>query len=148
MGILDNFSGAKKNVPLEQARVNMLQTEEQFKLLCLELGNFVFQKSERGEEVSADYLPLISKIRQAKANQESFRANWLQLQGLMECKNCNRQIPFGSVFCSNCGKKANEAEMDSGAMQTEYQYKDKCMSCGVELEEDATFCTNCGTRRG
>ena len=148
MGILDDLGVGKKNVPLEKARQNMLFMEQQFQNLCRSLGLLVYEKSEQGEENTPAYQELLHKIKRTKANHESFYANWLQLQGLMRCANCYKEIPYGSVFCSNCGKKAGVREgEESNAGAVVMAEKEHCQNCGAEMEADAAFCTSCGTKK-
>ncbi len=61
------------------------------------------------------------------------------------CENCGAIISYGSVFCNQCGKKADE-KSDEPGMPIEQPKTAKCSQCGAALEEGSMFCTSCGTK--
>lgn len=63
----------------------------------------------------------------------------------MICKNCGREIPDGSKFCSKCGSpviavKPEAKPVPSGGTQ--------CENCGSELKPGSKFCIKCGHKVG
>src|SRR3954447_14971121 len=46
---------------------------------------------------------------------------------------CGAPLPWGSLFCANCGRPAGERAVVA------------CGECGHPLPADAHFCANCGT---
>ncbi len=63
----------------------------------------------------------------------------------MMCENCGAIIPYGSVFCNQCGKKADEVSDNPGKPET-YTENAKCRQCGAALEEGSQFCMSCGAK--
>ena len=49
----------------------------------------------------------------------------------MKCSKCDNEIPDGSEFCNNCGKRVIA----------------KCSKCGKEIPEGSHFCNFCGKRQ-
>lgn len=136
-----------KQTPLSQAEQNIRQAEYQIEQSYLELGRIVYQRSMEGNinlirlgEEIPEFNRYMNKISQDRANRESYYRNYLQLQGLMECVNCNTQIPYGSVFCCKCGCKA--AQIDSAYQSMAVT----CKNCGEKLTKDKEFCTSCGNK--
>lgn len=71
----------------------------------------------------------------------------------MYCPNCNKELPTGSRFCSNCGFSFNSTQQTSIDMQSEtatVQITKKyfCRNCGSEISEHQAVCTNCAVRAG
>ena len=128
MKIMDKINGRTevKNDPLTMAQQSIASAEAEIGKNLADLGRLIFELEEKGseellkiKEQNTEYNNLVDRVNKAKANKEAFYKNYLQLQGLMECINCKRQIHFGSIYCSNCGQK---------------------------LEKGSDFCTNCGTK--
>ena len=79
----------------------------------------------------------------------------------IECPNCGSQIPVGSKFCRECGKKIGPEEENKlvkcpvcGAMVPEGKF---CLECGAKLQmccpgcgakviPGAKFCLECGAK--
>ena len=64
------------------------------------------------------------------------------------CANCGAIIPYGSVYCSSCGKNATVKEEGSvpiSPMSAPVEGK-VCPKCGAAVEEGSLFCTTCGTK--
>lgn len=141
--------GAVSLTPLSQAETAIRQADYQIEQGYLELGRMIYQRDRQGceelkklgQEVSS-YEGLVNKISQDMANRDSYYRNYLQLQGLMECKNCQVQIPFGSVYCPQCGCKADEINI---AYQSSLI---TCKGCGAKLSKGTMFCTGCGMKAG
>ncbi len=54
----------------------------------------------------------------------------------MICPSCHSEVPDGSMFCTNCGKKL-DTPAPSGPV---------CPVCGAQVAPGAKFCTNCGNK--
>lgn len=141
MGILDNLT---KKTPLTQAKENIDFMDNQIQHKYLALGRSMYQNYKKGINDLSLYQEDLKRLERDEINRASYYANWLQLQGLMECANCQSKIPFGSVFCSSCGKKASEKSDNGG---NKLVSANSCKNCGAEMEADAMFCTSCGTKK-
>lgn len=155
MGLLDNIKimdkingrTEVKNDPLTMAQQSIASVEAEIGKNLADLGRLIFELEEKGneeleklKELKPDYKVLIDKVNKAKANREAFYKNYLQLQGLMECINCKSQIPYGSIYCRNCGCKTMEVD-DSFVPDFVF-----CTNCGQKVDKGSDFCTNCGTK--
>ena len=150
MGFLDKVKTSGKNDPLALAGQNVSRADYDIERSCLMLGQMIYKMAvdEGGNDSavgrlkneSREFYEMVERITQLKANRDSFYANFLQLQGLMECKNCHSQIAFGSVFCSNCGCRPDEVNNEYQSMIV------VCKNCGERLTKDNRFCTRCGEK--
>lgn len=149
MKIMDKLSGKPQanNDPLAMARQSIASAEAEIGQNLANLGKLIFELEEKGnkhlseiKEENTEYKTLIDRVNKAKANKEAFYKNYLQLKGLMECVNCKSQIPFGSIYCSNCGCKTMEIDEN---FVPDFTF---CTNCGQKVDKGSDFCTNCGTK--
>lgn len=149
MGFLEQLGINQKGKTdaLSLAENNIRTAEFDIEQAYLSLGKKIFALYEEKnrallelEKEDSEYKQMLLKIYMTKENRDSYYKNFLQLQGLMECVNCKSKIPFGSVFCSNCGCKSTE--VDSNFVPS-FTY---CTNCGEKVEKDNAFCLNCGNK--
>lgn len=146
MGFFNTSSGKNENTPLILAKQNLEMVDMELGRSFNTLGRMAYQMSTEGHGrlscTVPEYQALVSKLTQIKANREAYYSNFLQLQGLMECQSCGKQIPYGSVFCPQCGKKANEkVEENISPDSTAF-----CTACGASVSKSMAFCTSCGNK--
>lgn len=55
----------------------------------------------------------------------------------MKCRKCGTILGNDSLFCPNCGTKAEDPTVTN---------KKKCLKCGSVLRDGARFCANCGAK--
>ena len=57
------------------------------------------------------------------------------------CMNCGAKLDADTVFCPECGARAEEPEAAPEEPPVRY-----CMNCGAKLDPDTVFCPECGTK--
>ena len=57
------------------------------------------------------------------------------------CTACGTPVKEGNLFCTNCGKRVDEAPAPAPAPQGKV-----CKNCGAVMPEANVFCSNCGTK--
>ena len=141
MGLL-NYSG-KKPTEMDLVTENIARTEGEIQQNLFQLGKMYYEEHLSDETIGSKYKNMIEQIMKLDQNRQGFYKHKLRLQGQMVCVNCGTVIPYGSVFCRACGKKADEKQ--EGDNEADHAVL-KCKNCGMTLESGATFCTGCGTR--
>lgn len=140
--------GNKQPDEMAQVEQNINQVEMDIQNKIFEMGQHFLNENRDNANLDEYYVKTIDFIKKLEQNRKGFYANKLRLQGLMMCQNCGTVIPFGSVFCSACGNKADERV--EGANITEEQDAQKtekvCSKCGAKAESDAGFCALCGNK--
>ena len=154
--IMDNLGGITgkfKHEPTEIERVqaNITQVEGQIQQCMLKIGQMYYRDNQNRFDIDQNYRDIIDMIIKLDENRKGFFAHKLRLEGNMACVNCGRIIPYGSVFCSECGKRADVKEQESQENYScEINVECKvCPSCNTTYTDgDTKFCTNCGTQLG
>ena len=136
----------KANEPTEWARTeqNIAQVEGEIQQRVYQLGQLFYEENKANENVDSKYYSLVDTIAKLELNRMGFYKNKLRLQGQMMCENCGTVIPYGSIFCSSCGKRADERE--AGNSPVTVGNGRKCAKCGAPMEEDSLFCVSCGAK--
>ena len=145
MALKMDFLNIKKE-PTEMERVteNIVQVEGEIQQKIYQLGQLYYEEHKADETEDSQYYRLVNAISKLELNRMGFYKNKLRLQGQMMCENCGAVIPDGSVFCSSCGKRADEKQ-EGGADSNGTPGK-RCRACGAALEADSLFCASCGTK--
>lgn len=136
----------KEVTEMDRVMESIAQSEAEMQQRIFQLGQMYYDenKDKGKEDIEEKYYTLIDLIRKLELNRKGFYKNKLRLEGKMQCENCGSVIPYGSVYCSICGKKADEKqEGDPVNMSVSVG---KCKVCGADLEEDSLFCTSCGAK--
>ncbi len=126
----------------EIINLNSAISEEKKKIAKLysQIGEKYYELHAQNAET--DLETFVSEVTQAKTKIEECSEKIRKLKGVINCPKCNKEIKYGTQFCSFCGEKIElpkEAE--------EEQPKGKvCVSCGASIEEGHMFCINCGTK--
>lgn len=144
MALKMDFLNTKRE-PTEMERVteNIAQVEGEIRQKVYQLGQLYYEEHKDNEDTGSKYYSLVDAISKLEFNRMGFYKNKLRLQGQMMCENCGAVIPYGSVFCGTCGKKADEKQVGSGA---EMPAGKRCAACGAPLEADSLFCASCGAK--
>lgn len=136
----------KKQQPPEMQQVleNISKVEGEIQQRIFQLGQAYYEKYKDQTSDKPDFYEQIDLITKLDQNRKSFYMNKLRLEGKMMCANCGAVIPYGSVFCNHCGKKADEKQ-ENGAGAAQPAEK-SCPVCGTKLEDGSLFCANCGNK--
>ena len=157
--------------PTEMDRVmqNIQQAEGEIQQKIFQLGQAYYNDHRANDYGDEKYALLIDQINKLDQNRKGFYKNKLRLEGQMMCENCSALIPYGSTFCSVCGKRADirqdaeptggfgvvagdalnggtAAGMEAAAESHPGAGARTCMDCGAVLEPDSMFCTSCGKK--
>lgn len=132
------LSSTKKPTEMDMVMENIAQTEENLQQSLFRLGQMYFEDHKKDENPEERYAAMIEQIHKLDQNRRGFYKNKLRLEGKMLCENCGEVIPYGSIFCSSCGKKADEKQAQEDLK--------KCENCGAEIESGSSFCVACGAK--
>jgi len=154
MAFMENIGGITgkfKHEPSEIERVqnNILQVENEMQQRLAQIGQMYYRDNLTNENIEKSYREVIDMITKLDENRKGFYAHKLRLEGNMACANCGQIIPYGSVFCSNCGKRADEKEEGSPAVSVQESKKrgKVCPNCSAIYQDEQTkFCATCGTQ--
>ena len=89
---------------------NMNQVEVQIQQKFIEIGQYFYMDHLDSEKLEGRYKELVETVKKLDENRKGFYAHKLRLEGNMMCVNCGEIIPYGSVYCSQCGKRADQKE--------------------------------------
>lgn len=95
---------------IERVVENMVQIEAQIQSKFTQLGQCYYMEHQNQDDLEEQYQRTIEEIRKLDENRRGFYAHKLRLEGNMMCVNCGEIIPYGSVYCSKCGKRADRKE--------------------------------------
>lgn len=123
---------------------NISDVEEQIYQKIFRLGQLYYEQHKDNAAGDPAYGEIVDIINKLSRNRIGFYKNKLRLEGQMMCENCGAIIPYGSVFCGHCGKRADEKE--EGAAVSFLPNTNRCAKCGAELESGSLFCTVCGAK--
>lgn len=144
MGIFSNF---KEPTEMDRVMEYITQAEGEIQQKIYQLGQCYYENNKDNPNVENVYCEMITQINKLSENRKGYYKNKLRLEGKMMCENCGAIIPYGSRFCNQCGKTADEKQEDSVVPDNDSAYK-TCNRCGTRLEVDAVFCSCCGNNVG
>lgn len=132
--------------PTEMDRVmeNIAQVESEIQQKIFQLGQMYYEENKNNCEMEEKYFAIVDLINKLDFNRKGFYKNKLRLEGQMMCENCGSVIPYGSMYCSICGQKADEKQENAGTVVNVEAVK--CKQCGMVLEEGSRFCVSCGAK--
>lgn len=142
--LLENLrlGGAKEPTEIEKVEANLLQAENEMMQKLTQLGQMFFMENRENTELDPKYAALVGEIVKLDENRKSFYTHKLRVEGNMMCANCGQIIPYGSVYCSHCGKRADVKDENA----SEAQPVRICPKCGTKMaDSNAKFCVECGT---
>lgn len=141
---MDILKRKPQSPEMRQVIENIASVEEEIQEKIFQLGQMYYEKNKDNKETEPDFYAQIDLITKLDENRKSFYMNKLRLEGKMMCANCGAVIPYGSIFCNICGKKASEKQESEGIVEGDKVKM--CSSCGAKLDEDSLFCEICGNR--
>jgi len=138
------FDTRREPTEMDRVMENLRQAEGELQQKIYQLGQMYYEDNKNTIDTESKYYALVDLITKIDENRKGFFRNKLRLEGQMLCENCNAVIPYGSMFCNHCGKKASEKE--EGAAPAAPVASNRCANCGEELEAGSMFCGACGTK--
>lgn len=136
--------GAKEPTEMERVKENIAKAESEIQQKIFQLGQMYYEENKNNSEIDEKYFTIVDLINKLDQNRKGFYKNKLRLEGHMMCENCGSVIPYGSMYCSICGKKADEKQENVDTAESEGELK--CKQCGMALEEGSRFCVSCGAK--
>lgn len=134
----------KQQTPeMRQIVENISRVEGEIQEKIFQLGQMYYEKNKDNKEVEPDFYAQLDLITKLDENRKSFYMNKLRLEGKMMCANCGTVIPYGSIFCNICGKRADEKQEGGDVPESGVRI---CTVCGAVLDEESLFCEKCGNR--
>lgn len=137
------FGGEKEITEMDRVMGNIAQVESELQQKIFQLGQLYYEKNKDKIDPQSEYFALMDIINKLEQNRKGFYKNKLRLEGSMMCENCGAVIPYGSMYCNICGKRADEKQEGGAEPATSEK---RCRNCGEVLSEDSLFCTVCGTK--
>ncbi len=146
---MDFLNKTKEPTEMERVDANIAQVQAEIQQRLLQLGQMYYEEHKNDENTGDKQWIIVDTISKLEHNRIGFQKNKLRLQGQMMCENCGAIIPYGSIFCNACGKKADEKQEGGEASVpggVEAPAGRRCAVCGAAMEEDSVFCTSCGAK--
>lgn len=145
MGFMELFDRQQASPEMKKVLEDIAQVEQDIRQRIFQLGQMCYEKMKSNPNSDPELVAMTDIINKLDQNRKSFYENKLRLEGKMMCANCGAEIPYGSIYCNACGKKANVRE-DGEADAPKQEISGKtCTKCGAALEDGSRFCMNCGT---
>lgn len=141
MGI---FKTTKEPTEMDRVMENIAQVEGEIRQKIFQLGQMYYENNKNNSEADKEYRDIVDLITKLNQNRIGFFKNKLRMEGQMMCENCGATIPYGSMYCNVCGKRADEKQNDDNL--PEDTNTPRCVKCGAPLEEGSLFCTVCGAK--
>lgn len=142
MGLFDRQATSPE---MKKVMADIAQAEQDIQQRIFQLGQKCYEKIKDKPDTDPELYALADIINKLDQNRRSFYENKLRIEGKMMCANCGAEIPYGSVYCSMCGKRADVKEGGETSATGQAASGKKCAKCGTVLEEGTMFCTGCGT---
>lgn len=150
MAMWDNWDNREWQSPeqmrslAEVSRLNALISDEEMKInnIYCQIGKLyaTIHRSDSEEE----FADLVAAAQESKSKIEEYRAEILDVKGLVRCPQCGMELPKAAAFCMACGTSIPKVETPAPE-ETETPAETVCANCGAELAGDALFCAQCGT---
>lgn len=138
------LNSAKAPTEMDRVMENIAKIEGELQQKIFQLGQMYYEDNINNKDIEEKYFTQIDLINKLTMNRKSFYQNKLRLEGQMMCENCGSVIPYGSVFCSVCGRKVDEKQENAAPVANFNE--PKCKKCGAVLDADSVFCASCGTK--
>ncbi len=139
------LNSTKEPTEMERVMENIAQVEKEIQQRIFQLGQMYYENNKNQITGDPQFAGIVDLVNKLDLNRQGYYKNKLRLEGQMMCENCGSVIPFGSMYCNVCGKKADEKQADSGEAVGQ-TFSRKCKKCGAELGTDSLFCMSCGTK--
>lgn len=137
-----NWPGTKEVSDMDRVVKSISQAEADLRQKIFQLGQTYYENNKDKKELEDPYAGLVDQITKLDQNRKGFYKHKLRLEGLMICENCGKTIAYGSVYCSECGKRADEKQEGTDSAEAGL----KCKKCGSPLKPESLFCASCGAR--
>jgi len=134
---------AKKTKDLtETAKIHSQINSEQKKIEenKAKIGNIYY--SQYKDAMLENLIPLCNEVDEAYKKIESYKAQIIEIKGVVSCPNCGSELPEDSSFCSKCGTKIERVAKNREVVETEDILR--CPNCQSEITNEMLFCNECG----
>ncbi|MBR5533937.1 MAG: zinc ribbon domain-containing protein [Ruminiclostridium sp.] len=145
LNILAAAATDKANSAIETGKLTYKINVEEKKIeaFTLAIGDLLVDKLDNGETFDDEIMALYASIL---ASRDVIAAvlgeQAAKRPPVPTCANCGAELSETARFCSDCGAKVEEPEIEV----VEAEAVPPCTNCGAELEPEATFCDQCGTK--
>ena len=102
---------------VQRVQMNIAQCESGMQQKFLQIGQMFYAENKNNKAIDTKYAEIVDQITKLDENRKGFFNHKLRLEGNMQCMSCGQIIPFGSVYCAFCGKRADASDsVDNGAV--------------------------------
>lgn len=101
---------AKELAEIAKLTGQIAEKEESVKGAYIELGKYVYdtQKEDAPEEVAEKFAVIDATVEEIDHLKKEIR----RLKGRQECPDCGKEVSYSAAFCSYCGAKLPEPELE------------------------------------
>ncbi len=92
---------------------------------CIDLGEIVYGMYEDGESISEEMLAICKELEERIEKIEILEEELAQVRGTINCKSCQSEIEYASIFCHQCGEQVSykeECEQEEPEFEVEFAY--------------------------
>ena len=145
LNVLAAAATDKANSAIETGKLTYKVSAEEKKIadFTLAIGDLLVDKLDNGETFDDEIMALYASIL---ASRDVIAAAMGVLAAkkppVPACPSCGADLAEGAKFCSSCGAKVEEPEIEV----VDAEAVPPCSNCGAELEPGAAFCNQCGTK--
>lgn len=104
------LNSCRESSEIERVKQNMAQIETEIQQKFIQLDALFFRDHLEDDQLDESYKQIIDQVKKLDQNRKSYHSHMLRLEGNMMCANCGEIIPYSSVYCSKCGKRADGTE--------------------------------------
>ena len=96
-------------------KLNLAKNEADSKAnkLYAKIGEIIYEKYKDGSEFDSDIEELLIEIDKFKAESDELKEQIAALKSTSPCPNCGQQNDKSSEYCSKCGAKLTEEDLET-----------------------------------
>ena len=113
---------AKKSgelVEISKLTLNLAALEESKGDLLKEIGQLVFDQYEAGSEFSEDLKAQCGSVKETNEKINTIKEKIMEIKNINKCQACGTDMKLDDVFCSKCGAKLPEVEINEEVVAEE-----------------------------
>lgn len=126
-------------------QLNTANSEKEKKIsrLFLSIGQLYYEGHRN--DPAAECRAVIDEINALYDEIAQNREKIKQIKGVVKCPKCGADVPINAAFCSGCGTKVVQADMQP-ADDEKIGVVRQCPKCHAAVADDDLFCNSCGTK--